>query len=206
VASLRETVSVFIDKELSPEANRQRLIKTAKQVLADTIASGKASKRYTTAVDGRIGPIEQAQKQVAFKFQYLAEAVAFALGFLQARVPKDSGETAKSFWVSVNDRYYSPGTFDPNTANVPPDADIVIGNLVPQWRKMDLNLVGTRTLHYRYPGEIDDCVRALSRQFGNIVTASRKYDYRFPNKYVPVKSPTRKPYRYNSPVLIIKAR
>lgn len=211
-SNFRTDLKVFIDVNLSPAARSQALATTAIAERDKLIASGRASKSYVTSVDGRKGAAESSVKGtgggiINYHFSFIGDAVEFALSFLRTRVPKVGGSRSQflsqSFWVSVNDNYIPPGTAI-NYGDIPSDAQIVIGNTAAYWRKADLNLRGRTALRYRAPHELDDCVSAIRREFGrSAISAKRVYDYQFPNKYKPVLSRSRKPYTYNSPVIII---
>lgn len=199
MSAFRQQIQVFIDHNLSPASNEQRLRDTAKSQLSDLLASGRASPVYNTVVDGRPGgSIDQAHKSVYIEFVYLSTAAAFALGFLQGRSPKDTGTFASSFWVSVDDHYYAPGAYD--LKSIGTAKEVTIGNTQPYNRKIDVQLVGNKTLHFSEPAGIyDDAVRAVRAKFRGTVTAKRVYDYDFPGKYRQKRSG----YRFQSPAIIL---
>lgn len=212
VSNFRSDITAFVDENLSPAARSKVLAATAVTERDRLINSGQASRRYTTHIDGRLDSDESHVRGdgggvINYKFSFIGDAVEFALSYLRVRVPKVGGSRSQflseSFWVSIDDRYIPPGTAV-NYSNISPDSTIVIGNTAAYWRKADLNRTGKKTLGYRAPHELDDCVSALSREFGkSAILARRVYDYVFPGKYQPVLLQSRKPYVFNSPVIII---
>lgn len=207
-SNFRSDITAFVDENLSAPARSKVLAATAVTERDRLINSGQASRRFTTYVDGRLDPDESHVRGdgggvINYKFSFIGDAVEFAISFLRVRVPRVSGKLSESFWVSINDRFIPPGT-GIDYANISPDSTIVVGNTAAYWRRADLNRTGNRTLGYRAPHELDDCVSALSREFGkSAISARRVYDYVFPGKYQPVLLQSRKPYVFNSPVIII---
>jgi hypothetical protein len=186
-AAFRQTTKVIVDREFSPAARSRALATMAKKGLAELLASGRASKRYRTFVDGREGAAEETVSGdhgvILYSFQYLGEITQFALGFLMRRSPVKSGAFRDSFFISVDGRFIRPAEFQP--ASVPAGAEIIISNTQPYDRKVDVQLVGGQVLRFSVPaGLYDDAVRALRRQYGNIVTAKRLYNVRFPGQYI----------------------
>ncbi len=206
-SNFRTDITAFIDETLSPAARSIALANTARTELRKVLAT-QTSKRYTTYVDGKRDDNENdvigtGGGVILYKFSFISDAVAFALAFLRTRVPRVTGKLSESFWVSVNDVYLGNAV---NFAGIPADATVVIGNSAAYWRKADVNIKGGKTLKYRTPGELNDCVRALNGQFGRgILSAVRLNDYGFPGKYTPIRSPKRAPYIYQSPVIVLKA-
>lgn len=208
-SNFRTDIKAFIDENLSPPARSKALAATAIAERDKLILSGDASPRFSTFVDGRRDDGGESHVKgdgggvIAYKFSMLADAIAFALAFLRLRVPRVSGLLSESFWVSINDVFSPPGT-GIDYANIPSDAQVVIGNVASYWRKAEMALSGNRILRYRAPHPLDDCVSAISRQFGRTaIKAQRLANYQFPNKYSPVVSKGRRPYTYSSPVIII---
>jgi hypothetical protein len=202
MSAFRQSIQVFRDSVLSPDALHELLVKTAIEARDDLIASGEAGEHYETYADGRPGDASEARQQVYFRWGYLAEAAAFALGFLQTRSPHRSGRFARSFWVAVDGRYIPPGQFQPD--RVPPFAEVIIGNILPQNRKVDVQADGSLPLRFSVPaGMYDDAVRAVKRQFSGLVTAKRAYDIDFPGKYTYRRSHAKTRARFQSPVIIL---
>jgi len=200
MTTFHEVVNLFNKEQLSLSALRGKLVTTAEAAKDQAIADKRASPIYDTVVDGDVArPMTEAQKQIVYVFHYALDAAAFALGYLQSR-SYPGGTFAKSFWVGVEGDMYTGGRMP---TQAPPEADIVIGNLVPYNRRVDVQTVGSHKLHYRTPeGLYEDAARAVNRQFGNTVKAKRVYDYQFPGKYRPVH----RNYRFQSPALIISPR
>lgn len=206
-SNFRTDIQAFVSTNLSPAARSAALASTAITERDKLIASGQASRRYVTTVDGHPG-LESSVKGtgggiINYRFSFLGDAVQFALAFLRTRVPKVSGFLSEHFWVSINDRFIPPGT-GINYGDIPVGSKVVIGNVASYWRKAEQNRSGKRALGYRAPHELDDCVSAVSREFGKTaISAQRVANYQFPGKYQTVVSKGRKPYVYASPVIVI---
>ena len=199
MTSFRQQIQVFVNNELSAEANRQHLIDTAKNALATAQSNGQVPSLYTTVVDGvKTDNVDQAQKVISYQFSFAADSAVFAIAYLQNRIIQLTGKASHSLWISVNSNFILASAFDPT--QVPARAEIVIGDTVAYWRKIDVNVAGGKILHYKSPGVLDDCVRAVRSRFGsNTLTVKRLTDYNFPNKYVPKHSGG----HFQSPVIVI---
>lgn len=161
-----------------------RLAAVARSARDDLIGSGKSPPDYATFVDGREGASEDtARKQIVYQFNIIGAAAAFTLSFLRARSPLATGEYRDSFYLGINGRFVPQASFV--AGSVPFDAEVTIGNTQPQSRKIDVQLDGSRTLHYSVPpGLFDNAVSAIKTQFGGTVTAKRVYSLSFPGQYV----------------------
>lgn len=179
------SVRVFIDQNLAPVAQSAALASVARAGVASLVASGNASSRYTTFVDGAAGASEDSVKPsgtIAYVFEYLGDVVSFAIGFLINRSPVRSGKYRDSFFVSVNGRPIAAADFDATL--IPIGAEIFIYNSQPYSRKIDVQTVGKRRLTFSVPpGLFADCAQAIRARFGNSVTAQRVYNVDFPGKY-----------------------
>lgn len=217
MTALRQSLQVFVDRELSPAAQSARLATVARNTLADLLSSGRASPRYATYVDGRPGDESEAQRVVLYEFQYIGDAVVAAVAYLRTRsAPEVSGTFAESFMVAVNGRAIPARAVNPQS--IPGDAEVMIYNTQPYARKLDTNRVGSRALKYRTPeGLFDDAARTIRRQFGNTVSAERIVTVRFPGQYTTRRAQvamrangrtrTTPPGRLvDSPALVIRAR
>lgn len=187
MAALRQQVKAFVDANLAPAARSKRLAALAREMRDGLIKSGRASAKYETFVDGRQGAPEDAVRgtgggSILYLFSYQAEAVVFALAFLRERSPAKSGKFRDSFFVSVDGRFIPSGQF--SAKSLQPGAEVIIGNTQPYNRKVDVQLVGRKTLHFSTPaGLYDDCARALKRQFRGAIDARRVYSIQFPGQY-----------------------
>jgi hypothetical protein len=203
-SNFRTDITAFIDQNLSANARSTALATLAISQRDALIQSGDASKSYTTYVDGRVENDEFKVRGtgggiISYHFSSIGDATKFALDFLRTRVPRTTGKLSESFWVSINDIYNPPGSLI-NYKAIPSDATVVIGNIASYWRKADTNFRGTRTLHYRTPNELIDCVRALNAFFGRTaVKAKRLADYNFPQRYIP-----RHRINFQSPAIMIQ--
>ena len=88
---------------------------------------------------------------------------------------------------------------------VPADAEIVIVNTAPDNRKVDVQMIGTRSLRYATPeGMYDDAARMLRREFPAL-TAKRVYSMKFSGQYI-LRRGDKAGTPVQSPALIITTR
>lgn len=182
--AFRETLRVFADANLSPAALSARLEAVAIEARTEAVASGDAPPRWATFVDGRPADDESgALRSIEYQYNALPDVVTFALAFLRARSPADSGRYRDSFYIGIDGRFVTGAQVEPES--IPHTAEIVIGNTQPYSRKIDIQMNGTRVLHFSVPpGLFDDAVSAVKGRFGNILgTVKRVYDIDFPGKY-----------------------
>lgn len=124
---------------LLPQADLSRLFaQAARKLRDDAIAAGYAPQRYATFVDGRPGAPEETVRtdgggQILYRFGALAEAAAFALAYLRARSPVDSGAYRNAWLVAVDGRKWLG-----DLADIPMQAEITITNPEPYARKIDV--------------------------------------------------------------------
>jgi hypothetical protein len=208
VAAFRQQVQAYINVNLSPAARSKILADTARAGLADLIATGRASTSYNTFVDGRRDGNEDdvigtGGGSILYRFDMQAQAAVFALAFLMARGPARSGKFRNSFFVGVDGRFVAAAQFNPDS--VQPGAEIVIGNTLPQTRKIDVQLANNTRLRYLVPsGMFDDCVAALKSKFGGSIAARRVGNLRFPGQYT-LRDGTRRGESVQSPAVAISA-
>lgn len=203
---------VFMDRTLSPAAQSRRLAEVAKAEKDRLVAAGRASRRFRRWVDGVEGAPEEAVKaadggRIVYRFSVLAAVCTFALSFLINRSPPRSsaplnpatGKTAHyrdGFYFGIKDsasahagRGDSGGRFVPaaqfNPAALSPSiTEIIIGNVLPYSRKIDVQLIGGESLSFSVPaGLFDDAVKAIRARFGTMVSVKRVYTMDFPNQY-----------------------
>lgn len=175
-------MQVFIDRTLSPDAQRARLADVAKRASAELIASGRASARFTRYVDGQEGAPETAVRAdgvIVYQFHYIGEAVAFAITFLKQRAsPGASGKYLRGFRVSVDGRVIDMAVL--RTDKIKPGSDVYVFNVEPYSRKIDVAMSGNRPLKYRIqPGLFEDAAKAVRHQFGSTVSVKRVYTIKF---------------------------
>lgn len=194
--AFRQQIKTYTGALTDPGARSARLASVARSALATLQASGRVSKTYTLFVDNRPAASEDSVRgdgtgKILYEFDYVADAVTFALDFLRARAPNRSGKYRASFFVGVNGRFVPADSFSPDS--VPPGAEIIVGNSQPYNRKVDVQLNGGNVLHFSAPPhEYDDCATALKQRFGNTMRAERTYDVSFPGKYTLHQAQTRK--------------
>lgn len=205
---VRRRIQVSLNTTLSPAARSKHLAAFARRELRNLIQSGRASDAYTRVVDGRRDVSEDAVRGdgrgvITYYFSYTTEATMFAIAYLQRRSPVRSGRFRRGFIVSVNGRMIPAGSFNPRSA--PSDAEIIITNTEPYNRKVDVQQVGGRTLHFNVPPKMyEDCARAVNRRFGNTIRATRYYDIDFSGKYRLRARQVRKSGRYAGRVVRAK--
>lgn len=188
-AAFRGQLKVFVDRNLSPEAQSAALAKAAKDKLRDLIQSGRASDKFRRFVDGTEGLVEERvgpapHGQIVYKFNSLGTVCTFALSFLVNRSPARSGRFRKGFYLGIDGKFVQMAQFNPEalTVNV---KEIVIGNVEPYSRKVDTQLIGNRKLSFSVPpGLFDDAVSAIKSRFGTLVDVKRVYTMRFPGQYI----------------------
>lgn len=186
-AAFRQQIQLFADANLSPVARSARLARVARAALAGLQATGRASHTYRLAVDGRPAADESVVRgdgtgKILYSFSYVSEAVEFALDFLRVRAPVKSGAYARSWYVIADGKFMVGSQID--LASIPPTAEVIVGNVAPYNRKVDVQRNGAKPIRFSVPPhEYDDCVAALRQRFGNTMQAKRVYDYNFPGKY-----------------------
>jgi hypothetical protein len=112
------------------------LAKYAKQEVRRVVASGEASPRYETYINGARGPVDSvlAPGPVVFLFNNWPAIIETALASLIKMSPKRSGRFAASFKVIVGGKLVDYGSFD----KIPMDAEVVITNAQPYIRKVEV--------------------------------------------------------------------
>ncbi len=183
--TFRESIRVFVDRNLSPQAQSQRLAAYAKGWLGEAVRDGRFSPSHRRWVDGREGAIEEQVRPngvILYRADQLASAVPFGLAFLQRRAPSDTGAYRRGFYVGVNGRFVPASQFRPEL--VPAGAEIVIGNVQPYSRKLDVQRAGGRRIKVSMPPDLfADAARAINREFGTVLVARRVYTMNFPGQY-----------------------
>lgn len=179
------STKVFIDSSLSPKAQSEFLAKVAKQGVADLIATKRAPPRYDRFVDGKKDAPEETVKPsgtISYVFEYLNDVIAFSIGYLRTRSPVRKGKYRDSFYVSVNGKAILATDFE--GTDIGTSSEIIIYNSQPYARKVDVQLVGYKKLHFSTPADMfPECVQAVKSRFGNLVNVSRIRNVSFPGKY-----------------------
>ncbi len=183
MSAFRAQITAFADKTLSPQALAARVAVMARAERDKLIRAGRASPRYRTFVDGMEGGREEdARQTILYEFSQLADAVVYALDYRQARSPVESGNYRDGFMIAIDGRPVRAAGF--NAAAVPFDAEVIIYNRMPYGRKVDVQLVGTKRLHFSVPaGLFDGAAKGVARRFGNSVTAKRLYSVNVPGQW-----------------------
>lgn len=139
--SASRSIRLFINDNLTPQAQSRALANFARQDVARLQREGRAALSYTVFVDGRENaPLESVRPdgRIVYRFNGLSEAIAFALGFVIARSPELSGAYRKSWFVLVNGLLWRRDFQD-----IPSGAEVAIVNTQPYHRKIDLGSQGT---------------------------------------------------------------
>lgn len=202
--SYREQITAFIDKELSPAAISKKVAAIARKRRDELIAEGRASRRYSTYVDGSLGSSEDLVKRnITYRFSNVAAAVDFCINELILGSPVGDGKKRgphyyQSFYVSVNGSPMRAASFDP--ARCPPDATCYIYNSQPYGRKIDVQYVGSQHIEFSVPaGLFARVVTRARREFGNQTSIKRIYSVTVPGQWV-----TRKGRLVEYPAIMIE--
>ena len=174
----------LIDRAL-PEAKQREMAADYARGLRDgLIRSGRASRFYTTTVDGRQGAREETVRldggRIRYDFHGLARAVEFALDYLRQRSPVLTGEYRGAWVVLVE------GTSTPWTrpfGEIPGGAMVTVVNDRPFHRLMEVGSNGiassrrVRRVTYRNRRGLErtrlhtstsDCVAEMRRRFPEV--------------------------------------
>lgn len=198
-SQMAEQLRLFISEDLSPEARSNALATYAEQDVASRIALGQLSREYTITVDNVLGASPQSVRpngSIRYDFSYIGDVVQYALENLIKRSPASSVVSKagpdypehyeEAFYVGINGRFIMATDFVADA--VPYNAEIIIGNIMPYSRKVDVQMVGNKTLHFETPANLfDSSARAVVRRYGNIVTCKRIYTANFPGRQYKLK-------------------
>ena len=211
----RRNVKIFTDRTLSPQAQSAALAALAKREVASLIASGRASPSFQRFVDGREGAPEESVSpapngEIIYRFTNLGDVITFALSFLRTWASKGNhsaeisegkyGPLADNFYVGVDGKFIMADEF--SAQNVPVGAEIVVGNRNAYNRKYDVQLAGSKVLHFTAPSGIyDAAVMSINKTYGNSVVAKRTYSMDFPGQYSLHNDQVRKSGRYTGKVI-----
>lgn len=209
-AAFNRRLELFADRTLSPAAQSAKLAALARRELAALIASGRASPSYRRFVDGTEGKPEEAVRPapsgaIVYRFVVLGPVVMFALAFLVERSPDRTGKFRAGFALGIDGKFVPAAQFNPAalTANV---EEISIFNVEPYSRKLTVQLIGGRSLHFSVPpGLFADAAAAIKSRYGAIVECKTRYNLSFPGQYV-LKGGKKAGSRVESPGLIITPR
>ncbi|MBB3264058.1 hypothetical protein FHW79_001673 [Azospirillum sp. OGB3] len=188
-AAFRRSLQVFANRTLSPAAQSAHLAQVAKTELAGLVQSGRAPASHRRFVDGREGAPEEAvgpapSGRIIYRFNHLGAVCTFALSFLVNRSPERTGRFRKGFYLGIDGKFVPMAQFNPAalTADV---RQVVIGNIEPYSRKVDVQLVGGEPLSFSVPaGLFEDAVQAIKARFGVLVDVKRVYTMSFPGQYI----------------------
>lgn len=138
------SVRLFVGKNLSPQARSAALASFARADVARLQREGRAALDYTVWVDGRENaPLESVSPEgrIVYRFNGIAEATTFALGFCVARSPVLTGAYRKSWFVLVDGREWSGPL-----PEIPAGAEVLVVNTQPYHRKIDMGSQGVGKL------------------------------------------------------------
>lgn len=138
------SVRLFVGKNLSPQARSAALASFARADVARLQREGRAALDYTVWVDGRENaPLESVQPEgrIVYRFNGIAEATAFALGFCVARSPVLTGAYRKSWVVMVDGREWTGPL-----PEIPAGSEVFVVNTQPYHRKIDMGSQGVGKL------------------------------------------------------------
>ena len=176
--SFSRSVKLFVSQNLTPQAQSTALASYARADVARLQNERRAPLDYTIFVDGREDAAPETVKPqgtIVYRFNGLAEAVAFALGFCIARSPFRTGRYRKSWFVLVDGRAWNADFRD-----IPVGSEVYVVNTQPYHRKLEVS-GGLQRSTTRF------CVDALRKRFPGLRAA---HDFlELPN------GPTPAPYR-----------
>jgi hypothetical protein len=135
--SFSRSVKLFISQSLTPQAQSAALASYARADVARLQNERRAPLDYTVFVDGRENAVPESVKPqgtIIYRFNGLAEAVAFALGFCIARSPFRTGRYRKSWFVLVDGRAWSADFRD-----IPAGSEVYIVNTQPYHRRLEMS-------------------------------------------------------------------
>jgi hypothetical protein len=153
--------------DIDPQAIAALLASTAREALADAIASGAGSPDFTRYVNGREGVLEDAvvpPGPILYEFNRLNDIVGWTLDFLRERSPVRSGRYRASHFVLANGRQVDPD-------RIPPGVEIVITNDQPYARKIQ---IGAMMMSVP-PGIYEDARQFVQRNFGQLVAVQLRF-------------------------------
>jgi hypothetical protein len=134
-AAVARNIRLWADRNLSPAALSALLASSAIKARDAAIASGEASSRYETYVDGQFGASETTVRPdglIRYVFSTFGPATEFALGYCVNRSPPGTGAFRRAWMVLVNGTKYSG-----DLADIPRDAEVIITNPLPYARKVE---------------------------------------------------------------------
>lgn len=212
--AFRRNIEAWTNDNLGPEARSAFLARVARQRLAAAQAEGVASRTFTRFVDGVEGAVEDAVQPdgvILYRFRALANAAAFALSYLQARSPVRTGAFKAGFYLGIGgDRTGDGGRFVPAESFTPEAVrgdvqSIVIGNVEPYNRLVDVQMAGGQRVRFSVPADMyAEAGKAVEARFPGLI-ARRTYTRLFPNQYV-LKTGPRQGKPVHSPALVITSR
>jgi hypothetical protein len=135
--SFSRSVKLFISQIFTPQAQSAALANYARADVARLQNQRRAPLDYTIFVDGRENAAPETVKPqgtIIYRFNGLAEAVAFALGFCIARSPFRTGRYRKSWFVLVDGRAWSADFRD-----IPAGSEVYVVNTQPYHRKLEMS-------------------------------------------------------------------
>lgn len=174
----------LVDRALPEAKQRQMAADYARGLRDGLIRSGRASRFYSTTVDGRPGAREEVVRLdgglIRYDFHGLARAVEFALDYLRERSPVLTGEYRGAWLVLVEG---SPTPWTRPLSELPAGAAVTVTNDRPFHRLMEVGSNGrasarrVRRVTYRNRGGHErtrlhtattDCVGELRRRFPDV--------------------------------------
>lgn len=153
---------------LEPQEINRALAAFAKQELRGVISSGQASTNYERYVNGVQGAPEEsvvAPGPIVYQFVNWPIVIREALDELRKRVPRKSGRYASGFLVLADQRPVA------EYKSIPATAEVVIINVRPYTRKMEVGANGPGRRHFQ------NAKNALARRYRDVFS----FDVRFLN-------------------------
>lgn len=210
---VRRDLKLMVDRQLGQDAMSARLAQFAKSELAKSISAKEGTPNFERYVNGRKGVPEESVRPpgpVLYEFNWWPEIIVDAIDHMIRRSPNSppGGHRGRvksykqSFFVLAN----GTGVHTRQYKDIPPGAEVIIGNDAPYSRKLDVQLIGGRKINVSVmPGFFEEAALIVRRRWGAIVSVKRSYSISFTGQYHLVTGPkTGTPV--HSPALIITPR
>lgn len=210
--------------DLKPPEFQKYVAKFARRTLAEYVAARSDVPQVVTYVDGRLGASEETVKYggvIRYEFGAGSLIVVAALQWLQAEARKVGTEYAEGFFVGVlktttkgrsggrqttaheaEGRLIPASSFAAQSRALPSDSNYIIGNRLPYNRKVDVQMMGGRSMSFAIDDKIfDRCAAAMRGRFPGF-DVRRVYTLTFSGQYELVNGP-RAGRPVHSPGLVI---
>jgi hypothetical protein len=207
---LGRDLTLALDRQAGPDAMARRLAEFSRERLAQAIASGEGAPNYITYVNGRKDAPEEsvtAPGPIVYVFNWWPEIITDAMRYLRSRSPLSPARGGHKGRKPYRDSFFVMAegveVFTRHYKDISPDAEVTITNDAPYSRKLDLQLIGGKSLSVSVPpGIFEDAVQAISADWGALINVKRAYTVGFSGQWIRRRGETAgKPV--HSPALIM---